>query len=931
MTDIAGRRGVLAPPLDGRGASISSPDATSVTRSPPQSERPERFRPPVYSFQPVETSLFAVLAKREAGKKITTLVAPPGYGKTVVLSQLYHHFRRAGLGCLWLGLQEGDNGLGSVLTLLEHALDLSAKTRPFAASLQPTDSFDRIEAVRKQLSDQKAPLAVFIDNIDVCKDPAVDQLVDALVFDTPETVTLYVSSASTPVPFNAGRARCEGILRAVGATELSFDQDSTAALFAQAGLSIADPGALDTIVEKTEGWPAAVRLLQLIVDNENSFDRGIALLSGSDIHIADILSRRLMASLEPDLARFLYEIGEFRRFSAAFAEEVTGEERAPMWVDFLVEHNFLVIPLDEKRQWYRFHTLLSEFLTKEARRYVTASRRSEVHGKAIAWLSQRGDYLGALDLALNAKELTTAALLLEQVACLLVRDQGDTTAFIGWLKRAEDAGVSKGPQATFWYVWALIFERRFEAARKEARRAAAALESAEPASFSADFKTKLGIVDVIVAVQLDTTSGILNEAASWLATYPHEDAFDVAVAATSVALARLARFEFAEARSSLLMANATIARSTAVYGRCWVEVATAILEISQGNPLMVEERLLAMEAEARREIAPFASIAAIIALVRAAALCDLGRHGEAGILVAANLERAAHNEIPDTAWLGIEAALACAVAGAPQFTDSDLRRIARDYTKRVSILTEFKLIQRDLLLGRLEDAFDLARNLGWDARVGWPAVLLEDVSPMVMAAAAFTSASLLMASGHHPAAANLAQEELRRAQETGRRKAQVEWLLLNAEIQMHANARPAALRFLSRAIATAAKRNLFGAFVERRAFLAHVLENGRVKELGLTNREELAAYGEILRRLGVQPSAHESDDQFEDFADPLTPREIELLHLLESGLDNAQLADRLAVTVRTIKWHLSNLYAKLDVKNRSSAVAKARTLRLLRH
>jgi LuxR family maltose regulon positive regulatory protein len=122
---------------------------------------------------------------------------------------------------------------------------------------------------------------------------------------------------------------------------------------------------------------------------------------------------------------------------------------------------------------------------------------------------------------------------------------------------------------------------------------------------------------------------------------------------------------------------------------------------------------------------------------------------------------------------------------------------------------------------------------------------------------------------------------------------------------------------------------LYGPFARRRDLVRRLLETGNARELGLTSRTDMAALADISRLLGVVPSVRRPRDPREPMFDPPTPRELELLALLENGLDNRQLAERLAISLPTIKWHLSNLYCKLGVKNRASAIAKGRALRLL--
>lgn len=862
--------------------------------------------------------------------KITVVTAPPGFGKTVLLSQAYRRLSRSGCGVRWLGLDERDCGFGNLLTLTGIMVGLQEplfrKTEQFLC-----DNRDRIEAILNALEKVPEPLILFIDNIDFCKEAGVDDLLNALVFETPDWIRIVISSSNAIVPFNVGQARLDGKLKALTASDLSFDRRDAAALFSLAGLRDIDEGLLDTVISKTEGWAAAVRLLQLSNDTEEALKRGVALFSGKDEHISDILSRRLISTLDAELVRFLYEISEFSVFSAELALVATGDSSAPDWLNLIVQRNMLIIPVDNQLVWFRFHTLFRDFLRKEAACKLPRQRRHEVHLSAAHWLMKRGDYQMALELTINVRELDLTSQLLDEVARVLVRDQGDTSAFIRWVEKANEIGAKRNIQTMSWYVWALLFERRFEQAREEARSITRLLDEAPEGAFSPALRAKVGFVEGVAAVHLDATENALAIVDSWLPEFPDAEPFEIAAMAGVKACSLLVNHDFAAARSILRFARSTISQSSSIYGVCWVEALSALVDLAQGHPAAVESILgdLGSQLDARSQLP--AGIASVIGVVRARSLYDCGRFQEAKHLVEKKLQRAASVGIPDTTWLGLEVALPFSLAANSSLGMDDLLAIVKKYPKRLSLLFEMRTIQFLLLQDCPEGAFDHAEELGWNSKLGWHSSLLEGTSDMERFAARYTAAALLSAGGRLSAASEIIHDEIRRVKKTGRCKAQIDLNLLNSEVHFRAGTREAALRSLARAISISAKRKIYSPFIERRSFLLQLRENLRSKDLGLTNREEIAALSEIHRFIGLAPAEtpfSPAKSQIEYLTDPLTPREVELLSLLEAGLDNAGIAERLDVTVRTVKWHLSNLYAKLDVKNRSAAMAKARTLRI---
>lgn len=927
MIDPAGRRSA------GRDGSsqIDSPVVVAATgnrRSDKDNRRiAGKLHPPVYAFAPVRTRLFDRLVADGTRRKITTIVAPPGYGKTVLLSELHRRSCQEGVTCSWIGLDDRDRGVSNFLTLLESALALATSEPTRIEAVPSIDEVDRVEAILQLFAGAEQSHVLFIDNIDFCHDPQIDRTLNALVFRSPNTIQFIISSASGPVPFDAGRAQLELNLRAITASDLSFDRAATSALFATAGMTDVDGRIVDTIVARTEGWPAAIRMMQLISETQDSLEQGLKLLTGKETHLSDMLSRRLIKSFDPELVTFLYEIAELRHFSADLALAATGNARSHYWVRYLVDRNIMIVPIDDGQSWFRFHTLFREFLISEANRLLPPARRRAVHASAAMWLCQRGDDQYALELAIGAGERALVTELLERTARSLMHDQGDTSAFIDWIERADAIGAERGFQASFWYIWALMFEHHYQKARAEIARVKAARLGHHDDPAHREMSAKLALAEIVIGVHLDTLEEIRAAAPKWLRDYPDADLFDVAATAGAYTFPLLCNHEYAESRRVLRVSHAAVAKADSEYGRCWVEALSGITDIGQGEPASAAHRLKNVVERARASIGPAAKIASIVSLVRARALYDCGHFDEAMRIVADNLERAATNGVPDTTWLGIEVAIPFALKDTPRFAVATLRAMARDNPRRFQVLFEATLLRNLVLAGQKPEALRLAASLGWDAKSGWTDCFSDAPTKMEQTALRIAAIALFIASGHHAAAADLIQQEMNLAQSTGRQKTVVELHLFSAEVHLKSGATQATARAVSRAIAAAARNRLYSPFLERRSILAQALKGIRPRDLALTSRDDIEMFGTISTFAGS--SVHTASAEIDVPADMPTPRELELLGLLETGLDNEQLADRLSLSVRTVKWHLSNLYAKLGVKNRSSAVAKGRSLRLL--
>jgi LuxR family maltose regulon positive regulatory protein len=874
--------------------------------------------------------LFSAFSARESLPKVTTILAPPGYGKTVFMSQLHRRYVADGIDSHWLALDESDGSLMSLIRRFETAIGLSPPALSTAETFPTSDVTDRIELIRIALAETSRPRILFIDNIDFCKDPGVGSLLDAIAFDTPQGIKLVMSSSSMLVTMNTARARLELNLQTITTLDLCFDGRATRELFAQVGLTDIDQAVLDAIVEKTEGWPAALRLLQLTINPAKPIEPGLDLLPDHEGHIADLLTRRLMSTFEPGLVAFLYEIAEFRQFSAEMAIAATGNDRAHQWIKFLFDRNVMIIPLDQKNELFRFHGLFRDFLINDARRHHSASRRNEVLTTAARWLTKRRDYKGAFELAVSARDLDLVGELLEITAGMFVREQGDTSTFIDFIEQAETIGARRGPQASFWFVWALLFERRFERAKEEIRTTFTCLAESQSETVSKQLSVKLLLAEIIIGVHLDTPDIVKPLAEDWLQRNQDAEAFDVAAAAGALACSRLCRHDYIAARDALRIAQASIAQSDSTYGRCWITIIESLREIAQGDPVLAATRLMEVEQRAKNDIAPTASIVSVVAVVRARALHECGAFAEAQQLAADNLCRAAKNGVPDTTWSGIKVLIPSAVAGTGSFTVEQLGAIAREYPKRIGTLFDLAILDTLMLSDRIDEALAQAVGMGWTSKAGWRQPFLDGMLEVERTAARIASAGLFMRFGHLREAGDLIQEEIKLAEKTGRRKDQIELHLFNAQLLSQASSRNVSLRAIARAIGLTAKQGIYAPFLRHGRFVAQLLGNIGPKELGLVHRDEQIVFGNVLRMVGASTAASRRNDEDEPLADRPTRRELELLYMLEAGLDNAQIADRLRVSIRTVKWHLSNLYLKLGVKSRTSAVARGRALQILR-
>lgn len=896
----------------------------------------QTLAPPFFSFQAVKVAVLnELMAVPLPPTKLISITAPTGYGKTVLLSSLYAHYQSAGAQCCWLALDDRDVSVGRVLTQLESALVAPVgDVNPLQALHQGDESPDeRISAVLDSLALIAGPAVVFVDNLNYCLDETLAALNDALIFRTPPNIYFVLASTSDQ-PFNRARAKLEGCLRQIGFAELSLSEGETAELLGPVLCSRISIDAVRAIVRQTEGWPAAVRLMQIILTAADDPEKALTSFTGADEDLAALLNHQVLQGFDAASRQFLLEISLLRTFGVNLSRHATGDEGAAEHIRWLLQQNVFVIPLDRNRSWYRLHALFREFLMDEAERQIPLLRRQQILARAAEWCEHGGYWQDAIDYALAADSVPLASAILERVAAMFVRDRGDLHQYIEWVERLHAVSGYGGWETDFWYVWALVFHRRYEYARQQLNILSNRLESDSQTAMTemelTAYRRRLVVIRLAINIYTDSAEDANRDAMLWLAGIENDDPFNVATVASAATLYRTGMYELVDAHKMIRVAQSAIVQAQSDYGVGWVSLINGTISLHEGDFAAAHQDLLATLARARQSMGDATGIASTIALLAAKSAVEMTLDTEARELLILGLRRAPTHGVLDTTAFGIDAAVKLwSGRDDDALSVVDLREIAAAYPPRLSLMLSCYLIQRYLRLGRSEEAIVEAAQIG----------LLGDrpyraTSAVDRALVAATEIELHISAGRLKQATVMIAEEKFQARNQGRYGRLVELALDEAAIAMCSHNPTPAVRHLTRAVGIAAKRRYLRPFRDRAELIAGLVNETKSKDWGFAVEGERRFFAEICNGL---PSANAALlDQLVELGEGIpalsetpTPRELELLSLVEVGMSNQQMADRLSVSVATVKWHLYNLYTKLGISNRAAALARARALNLL--
>lgn len=892
-----------------------------------------RYTPPNFAFQPVQTQLLAKLAEEASTwPKVMSIVAPMGYGKTVLMSELYHQLHLRGESTVWIGLDERDADLVRLLDAIEGTLKPGFKAATPPQVLVPgyPQIESRIDALLSTLSNAPRETTIFIDNLNSCSDPALGALLDALIFRAPAHVR-FVWSSSTKLPFNFARAKLQGLIRQIGFPELIWsDKDTGEILGAELESRIGTRG-IEALLQQTEGWPAALRLAQIILADASEPLAALEDFSGADEDIAALLNRHVFETFSADLQEFVLKLAALRTFSSELARDATGDAEAARHIDFLVQRNIFIVPLDRHRNWYRLHGLFRSYLQSEALQRSGTIETESVLERAARWCEKSGEWRDAVDYALTSGAGEIASRILEKTATAFVRDQGDILQYVRWIAALEARGVAVGWEASYWHVWALIFSRNYDYGRQHHTRLCQRMEreAASNAPPPEDLPQRMDHLRICLSLFTDQLADARLRADHWLAHEKTGDPFNVGSISCMKSICLISNFKFADAQRTMQIAEPILRQVGSAYSSGWASLINATLASYRGDYLGAYEILGPGLAQARKSLGDEAGICGTMALVAAQCLVEMGVDDQAMELVQMGLRTAHSHGLVDTMASGFDAALKLwDGTDASPISLTQLKEIASSYPSRLALTYSCLLGRRLAALGRVQEMeSELSRMQG----------LEQDATALSIARYNdLLSATLIdahVASGNVKKAKSLIGPATAAAKAAGLIGRLVELRLADAAIEMRLDKPAQAQKLVSTAISQAARGRIVRPFLDHAAMLAELINTCRPASWSFPIGDETNFFTELSRHPAIATRLATGRDTSRSFdhmsVDMPTRREIEILTLMDRGLSNQQLADHENVSITTVKWHLQNMYRKLGVTNRAAALARARTLNLL--
>jgi len=861
--------------------------------------------------------------------RFTLISAPAGFGKTTVVS----NWVASRKPCVaWLSLDPADSDPARFFTYLIAAWqtvipDMGKGVMPLLQSAQPPSPVDLVTTLVNELVALPDAAILVLDDYHAVTSPVIDEAMSLFIDHLPPQVHLVMTTREDP-PFPLSRWRARGQLVELRAADLRFTPDEASAFLngmMVLDLSTADIAALE---DRTEGWIAGLQLAALSLRGQENTSRFIHDFTGSHRFVMDYLVDEVLRQQSPAVQDFLCRTSMLDQLCGSLCDAVlaipagSGQDT----LEYLDRANLFLVPLDNTRQWFRYHHLFADLLRQRLRQ-GPAEDIAVLHRRASTWHEQHGDTTNAIRHALAAGDFSRAGDLIELAWPMVQRTRLEATA-LGWLKALPDDVFRNRPVLHVAFAGTLLSCGELERVEDHLREAErwvlpgdgmADGQSGQPVVVDTEaFRLLPGSIEIYrsgLSLVQGHVPATMRHARRALELIPGDAHLWQGAAAALLGLAAWTNGDLDAAYDAYAGGMDHLRQADNIADVIGGTLALADIRVTQGQ-LHRALRLYqqGLDLAAKHGDPPLRGTADMHV-----GLSDLARERNDLAAAIQHLQRGMDlgeaNGFPQHRyrWRVVQARIHVA-QGDPEaalaLLDDAERVYVSDFYPNVRPVAALRA--RVLLAqGRIDDALAWVRQ----RQLG-----VTDEPDYLREFEHITLARICLATAPGPEVTAFLHRLMQAAEQGDRTGSVIEILVVLALAHQAAGESRLALASLEQALVLAEPEGFVRLIVDDGAPMARLLAAAVAQGIapGYTRRL-LAACGNGEPETPPRPEAA---------GGLLSQRELEVLRLIVAGCSNREIGERLFLALDTVKGHNRRIFGKLDVESRTAAIARARELGL---
>ena len=848
--------------------------------------------------------------------KLTIVSAPAGYGKSVLFSEWAHQTE---IPVAYLTLDPSDNNLKRLVTYVIAAFrtimpDFGELTQSLLETLQPIPTEFLITSLLNEVISNGEQVVLALDDYHVIQDPTIHEGVAFLVDHLPDFVHLFILTRTDP-PTPTSRLRAQNQLVEIRADDLRFTSEETTDFFkTTVGISLSYDQ-VQALEKRTEGWITGLQFaaLSMLDMGREQLEAFIKAFTGSHHYVLDYLLEEVLNRQPIAVREFLLRTSVLEQMTGALCNALTGETDGQAMLEHLEKSNQFIVALDEKQQWFRYHHLFADVLQNRLQQLYSGSD-TVLHQKASQWFEENGYLDTAIHHAAAGKDPSTAARLIEQNAMAMLM-RGELVTILNWIKSIEEVAPNR-PWLSVYKSWALTLTGQLDIAEVWLQKA----EDAVLRCSQGEQPELNGHTEAIRAYVSDAhgdAEQAIAHAKKALELLPESNQAIRSVVTFTLGTAYRLNGDQPQATEALKAAR----RAARLAGNRYLELGAvftlADLIFDQGKlhqAFHIYEETLRLATQPDGQKLPAAGMAHIgLGLVHLE-WNDLNT-AEKNIRKAIELCQRWGHFVNLTASFVMLSRLKQIQGDLDQAQQAiqQAEELTRTHTLALRAESWVKAFRAQLWLAQ----GNLAAATHWAAQSG---LNTTDEFSYLREAEYFALGRVYLATDQFDLALDLTQYLLGVTEARGRIGSLIETHVLRALAFQAKNDLPQALQSLSRALIMARPEGYKRVFIAGPAMIELLQRAG-------SRGIEPEYVAELIAEFESIPGYKLATEQ--PLIEPLTERELEVLHLIAEGFTNLEIAQQFTLSVGTVKAHTNSIYRKLNVKNRMQAVARARALGLL--
>jgi LuxR family maltose regulon positive regulatory protein len=833
-------------------------------------------------------------------KKLILVSASAGYGKTTLVTEWV---RATQTKSAWLSLDEADNDPARFLAYLIAALKLidisiGEKTQVMLQSPQPLPPEVVLTTLVNEIAASPISFVLVLDDYHLIQTLPIHNQLDFLVEHQPPQMHLVIITREDP-PLPLARLRARGQMIEIRQKDLRFYPEECADFLQHVmGLELTADD-ITTLERRTEGWIVGLQLAAISMQGHEDLSNFIEAFTGSSHYILDYLIEEVFEQQAIETRDFLLKTSILNRLCGPLCDFVVNRTGSHELLDDLEHANLFIVPLDQTHTWYRYHRLFAELLQQRLQASETLLV-NKLHYLASQWFAAEGFIPEAIHHALKASEWEQAASLINSNIVPMLRS-GELLTLIGWIKALPDEVIFVRPELCQNYGWTLTLTGQIDAANVY-------LQQAE--KIARDNEDLLGPILVARAYHLRVCGDVqqaIEYAHRALSILPQSDALSRGLAALTLGLAYWNLGDYQESEQAFVEVDRTAQQSGNHYARMTALSYLANIQAVYGH--------LHRAAELCQQVIETGGQSPSVApahIELATLYYEWNQLDLASQEVQIGIEQSQHTGNPLIQCDGYRiGAIIHQGLGEPETALSTLKKADQLVeNQQVSPLARLRIAACHVQIALAQDNLTAAQF--------WAQQVTDATgTPLFDPCLGLTPINLLIARNMKSEASQRLNDLFDTACRKGCGSGMVEVRLLQA---LAADSSEDSLQFLQEALKLAQPEGFMRTFLDKGKPVKLLLE--RLKAQGGMLKEYihilLSSFGESS---GIPiPQA---------LVEPLSERELEVLRFMEKGMSNAEIAQRLVITIGTVKSHVHNIIEKLGVANRAQAVAQAKSLKLL--